>query len=45
MRSGFTIFGIAIVALTLCGTTAQAEEIRCQAIRDSAQCVAQPECW
>ena len=45
MRSGFIASGIAAVALTLCGTAAQAEEIRCQAIRDSAMCASQPECW
>ena len=45
MHSGLIAFGLTIVALTLCGSTAQAEEIRCQAIRDSAMCAAQPECW
>jgi len=45
MRSGIIAFGIAVAALTLCDTAAQAEEIRCQAIRDSARCASQPECW
>lgn len=45
MRSGFIAFSLAVTALTLCGTVAQAEELRCQAIRDSAMCVTHPECW
>ena len=45
MRSGFITFSVVIVALSLSGTVVQAEEIRCQAIRDSARCAAQPECW
>jgi hypothetical protein len=45
MRS--TIFALLLVALTLSigGTAAQAEKVRCSAIRDSAMCVAEPTCW
>ena len=45
MRSGFIAFGITVMALSLGSTAVQAEQIRCQAIRDSARCAAQPECW
>lgn len=45
MRSVFAAFSLAILALTLGGTAAQAEEVRCQAIRDSAMCVSEPTCW
>ena len=37
--------GLIAMAMALAGTPAQAEEIRCQAIRDSAMCVAEPTCW
>ena len=45
MRAGIIAFGITIIALFLGGTVVHAEEVRCQAIRDSARCAAQPECW
>jgi hypothetical protein len=45
MRAGIIAFGITIVAFSFGSTVVHAEEVRCQAIRDSAQCAAQPECW
>lgn len=45
MRSGFILAGIAALALTVVGTAVAAEEVRCSAIRDSAMCAAEPNCW
>jgi len=45
MRSAFVAISLAILALTLGGTPADAKEVRCQAIRDSAMCVTEPTCW
>jgi hypothetical protein len=45
MRLTFMVFSLAIVAFSLGGTASQAEEVRCQAIRDSAMCVSEPTCW
>lgn len=45
MRFVFAAISLAILALTLGGTAASAEEVRCQAIRDSAMCVSEPSCW
>jgi hypothetical protein len=45
MRSVFAAFYLAIAALSFGSVAVQAEEVRCQAIRDSAQCVAEPSCW
>lgn len=45
MRSTISAFCLALLAMTFGGTTADAEEVRCQAIRDSAMCVAEPTCW
>lgn len=45
MRSVFAALSLALLALSLGGTAADAEEVRCQAIRDSAMCVSEPSCW
>lgn len=45
MRSGIYAICLTFVALSFGSTLSNAEEIRCQAIRDSARCAAQPECW
>ena len=45
MRSVFSVFSLAVLALTLGATAVQAEKVRCSAIRDSAMCVAEPSCW
>ncbi|WP_141700670.1 hypothetical protein [Methyloceanibacter superfactus] len=45
MRSTMFAFLLAFLAMTFGGTPADAEEVRCQAIRDSAMCVSEPNCW
>ena len=45
MRSVFSAISLVIFAVTFSSAAVQAEEVRCQAIRDSAQCVAEPNCW
>ncbi len=45
MRSTIFAFVLALLAVTFGGTPTRAEEVRCQAIRDSAMCVAEPSCW
>ncbi len=45
MRSTMFAFLLAFLAMTFGGTPADAEEVRCQAIRDSAMCVSEPTCW
>ena len=45
MRSTLIASLFAAFALTLGGVSAQAEDVRCQAIRDSAMCVSEPTCW
>lgn len=45
MRSGFVAIFVACIALSLGTTAAQAEKVRCSAIRDSAMCTAEPDCW
>jgi len=44
MRLTISAFCLALLATTF-GTPADAEEVRCQAIRDSAICVSEPTCW
>lgn len=45
MRSTIFAFLLALVAVTAGGMPVDAEEVRCQAIRDSAMCLAEPSCW
>ncbi|HUU24540.1 MAG TPA: hypothetical protein VMW68_03090 [Methyloceanibacter sp.] len=45
MRLTLSAFCLALLAVTFGGTPAGAEEVRCQAIRDSAMCVSEPTCW
>jgi len=45
MRPTIIAFCLALLAMTFGGTPAEAEEVRCQAIRDSAMCVSEPSCW
>jgi len=45
MRSTFIAVLFALSAVTFSGLSAQAESVRCEAIRDSAMCVAEPSCW
>ncbi len=44
MRSKFLVVLFILVA-TLGGAPANAEKVRCSAIRDSALCAAEPSCW
>jgi len=42
----FTIFAFLLALLAIPpATSAQAEKVRCSAIRDSAMCVSEPSCW
>lgn len=45
MRFAFSAFSLALFALTFGATAVQAEKVRCSAIRDSAMCVSEPDCW
>ena len=45
MRSGIVAICLTCLAVSLGGTAAQAEKVRCSAIRDSALCTAEPDCW
>lgn len=45
MRTVIVAFCLTVVALTIGGASANAEEVRCSAIRDSAMCAAEPTCW
>jgi hypothetical protein len=45
MRATFIAFSFALLALSLSGVSANAEKVRCSAIRDSARCAAEPSCW
>lgn len=45
MRATAIAFSFVLLALSLGTKTALAEEVRCQAIRDSAMCVSEPTCW
>lgn len=41
----FPVFSLTILAIALGGTAARSEKVRCSAIRDSAICAAEPNCW
>lgn len=45
MRPIIATFFLAMLALTVGGTATFAEKVRCEAIRDSAMCVSEPDCW
>jgi hypothetical protein len=45
MRSTILAFCLTLLAMTFGGTPADAEKVRCSAIRDSAMCVSEPTCW
>ncbi len=45
MRPTIFAFCLALLAVTFFGPSAQAEGVRCQAIRDSAMCASEPSCW
>ncbi len=45
MRATFIAFSLALLALAFTGSFANAEKVRCSAIRDSALCTEQPSCW
>jgi len=45
MRSTVVTFFLALMAMAFSFTPANAEKVRCQAIRDSAMCVSEPTCW
>lgn len=45
MRATFIAFSLALLVLAFTGVSADAEKVRCSAIRDSALCLAEPTCW
>jgi hypothetical protein len=45
MRATFIAFSLALLALMFGDVSANAEKVRCSAIRDSALCLAEPTCW
>lgn len=45
MQSRLVALAFAALAMTLGAAPANAEKVRCTAIRDSAMCAAEPHCW
>jgi hypothetical protein len=45
MHPRFVAFPFAVLAIALGATPADAEKVRCSAIRDSAMCLSEPTCW
>lgn len=45
MRSTIFAFLLALLATSFTGAPANAEKVRCSAIRDSAMCLSEPSCW
>lgn len=45
MRPTVFVFLLTAAAMIFTGAPADAEKVRCTAIRDSALCAAEPSCW
>ena len=45
MRATFIAFSLALLAVSFSGSFANAEKVRCTAIRDSAMCAERSDCW
>ncbi|MEM7192201.1 MAG: hypothetical protein AAF405_04940 [Pseudomonadota bacterium] len=45
MRARLLTIGFVLIGLIIGSAAASAQEVRCSAIRDSAQCVSDSRCW